>query len=76
MENQLKKIFKSLFNINEQDICDDTSPDNIEQWDSLSHMKLILAIENEFSVEFDEEEFANMSTFRIIKRMIEIKLKQ
>lgn len=32
---------------------------NIAEWDSVKHMNVILAVENEFDVEFDDEELAN-----------------
>jgi acyl carrier protein len=41
---------------------------NIGEWDSVKHMNVILAVENEFDVEFDDEELANTHS---IPRMVE-----
>ena len=39
-----------------------TSMDNTPQWDSLKHMEIIFAIEDEFSLEFSEEELATLTS--------------
>ena len=34
----------------------DTTPDDLEQWDSLRHMTLVLRLEEQFAVVFSEED--------------------
>lgn len=70
MEEKLKKVFVSVFGISEKSITDDTSIETLENWDSLSHMNLIVALEESFSVEFEEDEFVSMTSFRAIKEII------
>jgi len=74
VEEKLKSVFVSVFGIGSKDIIDTTSPQNLSSWDSLKHMNLIVAIEEVFAIEFDEEEFANMSSFGAIKSILEAKL--
>ena len=45
----------SVFGISKEDIKDDASPDNIESWDSLKHMNLIVALEEEFDLEIPDK---------------------
>jgi len=59
----------SLDNINE-----DSSPDNIEQWDSLSHIKLVMAIEAEFEVKLSPEDMTDMLSVKLIKIILEQKI--
>lgn len=40
---------------------DDTNADDIEDWDSLEQINLIVAIENEFGMMFDMNEVANLA---------------
>ena len=37
-----------------------SSRDTLEQWDSLKHMTLMLALEEEFGIEFDDKEMAEL----------------
>ena len=43
------KIFSNVMEIQPDVISDESSPDNIEGWDSLAHVELISALEDEFS---------------------------
>ena len=45
--------------------------DTIENWDSLRHLNLILALEEEFEVSFDEEETINIVSYLLIKTVLE-----
>ena len=54
----------------EIDITDESSPDNIESWDSLKHMNLIIALEEEFEVTFTDNEIFKMMNYASIKSII------
>ena len=47
-------------------INEDSSPDTIAEWDSLKHMNLILALEEEFGVQFGDEEIVEMLSIELI----------
>ena len=50
---QLTEIFKDVFD-DESIVLDDmTTAEAIEDWDSLTHISLIAAIEDEFEIRFD-----------------------
>ena len=66
----MSKVFKiSLDSINE-----DSSPDNIESWDSLNHMNLIVVLEEEFDFQFTDSEIIELVNFSLIKAVIKEKL--
>ena len=73
MEDKVKKIMSDVFNINVDLIDGDSSPDNIENWDSLKHMNLIVSLEEEFEVEFTDEEIADSMSYRLILNILESK---
>ncbi len=70
MENRIKKVMSNVFNINVDSINNESSPDNIENWDSLKHMNLIVALEEEFGIEFDDNDIENLLNFQLINLTI------
>jgi acyl carrier protein len=43
----------------------------IKGWDSLGHLKLIMALEKEFNVRFDTEEIPTLTSFELIDQAIQ-----
>jgi len=74
VENQVKNIFSAVFEISSDEINDKSSPDTIASWDSLKHMNLVIALEEEFNVQFDIEDIPQLILFpeiiRILKQLI------
>ena len=70
MENRIKKVMSNVFNIDIDSINNDSSPDNIENWDSLKHMNLIVALEEDFDIEFDDNDIENLLNFQLISLTI------
>lgn len=73
MEDRLKKVFSEVFDIPESQINDDSSPDTIEEWDSLNHSNLVMALEQEFQVSFTPDEMIEMLNFELIKIVLKEK---
>ncbi len=48
-------------------INEESSMDNINTWDSLGHMNLILALEDEFKILIPDEDAGNISSYKLIK---------
>jgi len=55
-------------------ITSDTVREDIEIWDSLSGVRLLLALEREFKARFSMDEAAAMTSVREIRDVIERKL--
>ena len=66
IEIRIKQVMSDVFNIDINSINDTSSPDNIENWDSLKHMNLIIALEEEFEIEFNDEEIVDSVNFALI----------
>jgi len=73
MENKLKRIMSNIFNISEETVDENSSMDTIENWDSLQHLNLILAIEQEFKVSLSTDEVVQMVNFKVIKSTLQRK---
>lgn len=53
---QLTPIFVDLFEEDDLKVTEATTADDIEDWDSLTHVHLIVLIENHFGVKFTSTE--------------------
>jgi acyl carrier protein len=76
MENtKIKQVMSAVFEIPAESITDEASSDNIENWDSLRHLNLILALEEEFGVSIPDEEVGNLINYKLIELVINDLLK-
>ncbi len=67
LEIKLIKIFCSVLEIKESNLYFNMTMDDLEKWDSLNHMKIIAAIEEEFSIRFDDDLLEKLTSLEIIK---------
>ncbi len=65
-EGRIRNVMAAVFDIPAAEITDDASPHDIKTWDSLKHINLVLALEDEFDIHFDEAEIPSLVNFRII----------
>lgn len=73
IENKIKKVMSTIFNIDLNEISDNSSPNNIDKWDSMAHMNLIVELEKEFDLLFDANEITEMINFKSIMLIINSK---
>ena len=66
MKTKIKNIMASVFEVSVDDINDESSPDTIENWDSLRHMNLITVLEEEFNIRLNDEQITEMMNFNLI----------
>jgi acyl carrier protein len=52
MFSKVQEIFRDIFDEDDLMITDSTNSDEIEDWDSLNHINLVSAIEQEFGIKF------------------------
>ena len=49
---KLEQVFRDIFDEEELTINNETTAEDIEDWDSLAHINLVVSIEKEFDVKF------------------------
>lgn len=74
IDDKIKKVISIVFEIDIDKINDNSSPENIENWDSLRHMMLIGALEEEFDIQFSDDEMTELLNFKLIKFIISDKI--
>jgi acyl carrier protein len=74
-EDTLKDVMATVLEIAADSINDDTSMDTVEAWDSIKHMNLVLAIEEEFGVSIPDEDAANITSSPLIRLVLNEQLK-
>lgn len=67
INNRIKLVMSAVFEVPIEIITDDSSADNIEEWDSLRHMNLILALEEEFGISIPDTDVGDMVNFKLIE---------
>lgn len=66
LEGRVCEIVSGVMGVSREQLNRDSSPDTIRVWDSLRHMNLILALEQEFQVEFSDEELVELLNIGLI----------
>lgn len=73
MENKLKRLLSVTLDVDEEMIDKNVSADTIEGWDSLKQMNIIVSIEEEFGILFDEDEAILSSSYNTLYKLIKTK---
>lgn len=68
--DKLNKILVENFEIPESEVLKDLAMNDISSWDSLTHMALIVAIENEFEIELTGDDIADMTSCDAIRTIV------
>ncbi len=66
IKQQVKEVFAKVMEVDPSLINDQTSPDNLEQWDSVAHVQLVLGLEEKFNITISPEESIDFESFKNI----------
>lgn len=67
----LEQIFADSLAINLSDISDELTYQSILQWDSVAHMTLIAAVEDEYGIMLDTDDIIDMSSVGKAKAILQ-----
>lgn len=67
----LEQIFADSLAINLSDISDELTYQSIPQWDSVAHMTLIAAVEDEYGIMLDTDDIIDMSSVGKAKAILQ-----
>ena len=70
---KLNEVFRDVFEDDEITVNDETTSADIEDWDSLEHINLVNAIEQEFGIKFS---MGQVVTMKNVGEMVDIILEK
>jgi len=70
MEERVRKIMSDVFLVDIGEINENSSPDTIPQWDSIGHLNLVTAIEEEFGIKIEDDQITQMLNFKLVVEII------
>lgn len=72
--NEVNDIFREVFDDDELAVAPETTADDVDGWDSLSHVNLIFAVESRFSIRFTQKELRSFKNVGDLVSCIERKV--
>lgn len=74
MRERVAKVVAAVFELSASEVSDDMALGRTRNWDSLRHMNLILALEEEFGIGFTDDEVIEMISVALILETLRAKL--
>jgi acyl carrier protein len=72
--NEVRGIAADIFEVDPRALDATSSPDQVEKWDSVQHLNLVLALEGKYGIAFEPEEMEQMKNLGEIATLVEMKL--
>jgi acyl carrier protein len=73
IRDQLTPVFRDVMDRDDIVLSDALTAEDVEEWDSLSHIRLMVAVEKRFSVRFTNAEIAGLKDVGELVRLIAMK---
>ena len=71
---ELENIFRKVLNDNQINLKSDTTSNDLEQWDSLNHILIVLEIEKSFLIKITAGEIADLKSVGKIYQLVKEKV--
>ena len=70
LDSRIKEVMAEVLDLDPMLIDDNFSRDEASSWDSLSHLRLVTALEEAFGIKFTMKDVEEMSRFGVIRDRI------
>ena len=70
IQARVRSIMSKVFGVDEGEITPDASQDTLEKWDSLRHMNLIVALEEEFGITLQDEQVLELLNYALVCEVV------
>jgi acyl carrier protein len=67
---RVRSIAADVLQVNRVSLNAESSPQSVENWDSVQHLNLVLALEEQFGVQFEPDEVDGMTSVGAIARLL------
>ena len=75
LTEKLTQVFREVFDSDTLTLRDDLVASDVDGWDSLNHVKLVVAIETAFGVRFSTREVVGWKNVGDMKKSLQAKVK-
>lgn len=70
MDDQVRRIVADVLAIDEGRVTQDLGPSTADNWDSMNHLRIVTAIEEEFGISFSMEEVQAIDTLGALQKLV------
>ena len=70
MAERLEEVIASILALSPEDLSDDSSSENLDSWDSLRQLSIILALESAYGISITTEQAVDMNSISAIKTVL------
>lgn len=71
----LSEVFKIVFDDDDLNVTEESSANDVEGWDSMTHVLLLSAIEEKYGIEFNQKEVRKFQTVGDLLNSVNNKLR-
>ena len=75
VEHKIKAIMANVFKIDINEINEETSADNIDQWTSLEHVDFLVKLQKDFNIELTDSQIVKMLSYRTVVQNVTAAIK-
>lgn len=68
---RVDEILVAVFKLNQEQVIENMRMEDVGNWDSLTHMDLIVAIEDILKIELSGDDIADMITFDAVREIVQ-----
>ena len=66
MKADVKRVMSQVFGLPIESILDEATTETLDGWDSIAHLNLVMALEDEFGVRFGDDQILGLSSCEAI----------
>jgi acyl carrier protein len=71
--DRVREIAGDVLQVDRGALSAESSPQSVESWDSVQHLNLVLALEEQFGMQFEPDEMDGMKSIGAIAEMLSAK---
>jgi acyl carrier protein len=68
---KLVEIVAELFDLDPAAVDDGLTPEDVELWDSMNHLRLVSAVEEEFQIKLSMQEIESIRSLAVLRALVE-----
>jgi len=68
--DKVRQTMADIFGVPLEQLTASSSPDNVDTWDSIKHLELVMALEQEFGVQFTPEEIEQLLSVELVADLV------